>query len=307
MNNAKRTNALLWTGNILLIIGIVAFAFQFLIFPEVRAPEAEPPISVPPFVNPQDPTDTQALARVPNPLLPPKDIPKPGSVASGPIRLIGTDRIQDDPTADTAYLFIVNRSVNVNAYVGEPIRDESAGQEVSELNGWRLKSVTPKTALFDTPAGPTTLQLEEITASAPSAAGPPGSAALAGTAWDSARYTSKKNPQRSNDSQEAWDIDRKEVEWAAANADALMQGVQLDPYAGGGLKITVLPEGSYGADRGLRSGDVIRSVNGQQIESIGKLTEVMRNMSRNTPMLTVQVDRSGRIYTLQYTAPRAPR
>lgn len=307
MNNAKRANALLWTGNILLIVGIVAFAFQFLIFPEVRAPEVEPPISVPPLGTPHDPTDTQALARLPNPLLPPKDIVKAGDVRTGPIRLIGTDRIQDDPSADTAYLLIVNRNVNVNAYVDEPIRDESAGQEISELKDWRLKSVTPKSAVFDTPAGPLTLQLEEITAAAPSAGGPPGSTPLAGTAWDSARYTSKKNPQRSNDNQEVWDMDRKEVEWAAANAEALMQGVQLDPYAGGGLKITVLPEGSYGADRGLRSGDVIRSVNGQQIESIGKLTEVMRNMSKNTPVLTVQVDRSGRIYTLQYTAQRAPR
>lgn len=307
MNNAKRVHAILWIGNVLLIIGIVAFAFQFLIFPELRPPDVDKPISVPPAGTFKDTTDTQALAKLPNPLVPPKGA-DPGKGPSGPIKLIGTDRIQDDPTMDVAYLTLVARSVNVNAYVGEPIRDESVGQEVADLSGWRLKSVTSKTALFDTPSGPVTLQLEEITASPPPAGGAlPGTPFLQGTPWDAGRYQSKKNAQRSNDSQEAWDIDRKEMDWAVANVDSLIQGVTLEPYAGGGLKISSLPEGSYGHERGLRSGDVVRNINGQQIESIGKLTDVIRGMSKTATTLTVQVDRSGRLYTLTYTVPRAPR
>src|SRR5258705_13368656 len=48
VNNVKRVNAILWTGNILLIIGIVAFAFQFLIFQDILVHEVDPPISIPP-------------------------------------------------------------------------------------------------------------------------------------------------------------------------------------------------------------------------------------------------------------------
>jgi S1-C subfamily serine protease len=130
---------------------------------------------------------------------------------------------------------------------------------------------------------------------------------VAGTQWDPSKYTSKKNAQRSNDSAEAWDIDRKEVEWAAANYESILAGVSLEPYPGGGLKINTLPEVGFAAERGLRAGDVIRAVNGQPIESIAKLQEVMSKLSRNATTLTVTLDRSGRAYSLTYTVPRPTR
>ncbi|HKS16779.1 MAG TPA: hypothetical protein VJU16_05665, partial [Planctomycetota bacterium] len=257
MNNAKRVNAFLWIGNVVLIVGIVAFAFQFLILPETRTRDVEAPISMPLLNNPVDVTDTTALGKLANPLIP-KVVESPTTGPTGPIRLIGTDSIVDDPTSHVAYLEILARKLNVNAYVGEPVRDESTGLEVPELRDHKLKSVTPKTATFTYPGGEKTLQIEEITASPSTGTGPlimPGAAA--GTPWDPAKYTTKKNPARTNDTQEAWDIDRKEVEWAAANIESILQGVSLEPYAGGGLKINALPEGGFAAERGLRSGDVI--------------------------------------------------
>jgi type II secretory pathway component PulC len=78
----------------------------------------------------------------------------------------------------------------------------------------------------------------------------------------------------------------------------------MEPFAGGGLKITSLPVGSFGEERGLRTGDVLRSVNGQQIESPAKLNEVFRNLSKNTQALNIVVDRAGKMYTLSYSIPR---
>jgi len=306
MNNAKRANAILWTGNVVLIIAIVAFAFQFLIFPELKTHDLEAPISVPPLTGTTDPTDTQALAKLPNPLLPPAEKGPQGP--TGPVKLIGTDKIKDDPTSDTAYLELPARKLNVNAYKGEVVKDDSTGVEVPELVGWKLESVTPKSATFSTPGGSKTLQLEEITASV-TPVGLGGTNPLTpviGQPWEPAKYTSKKNAGRSNDSQEAWDIDKKEMEWAAANVDTILTGVSLEPYAGGGLKINALPEGGFAAERGLRAGDVLRSVNGQQIDSLARLSEIMKGLSKNATTLNVQVDRSGRMYTLSYTVPRTP-
>jgi hypothetical protein len=306
MVNAKKANAFLWIGNVLLIIAIVAFAFQYLILPEARTRDVEAPISMPLLTNQVDLTDTTALAKLPNPLVP-KITEATPTGPSGPIRLIGTDSIFGDPASHVAYLEILARKLNVNAYVGEPVRDESTGLEVPELKDHKLKSVTPKTATFTYPGGEKVLQIEEITAAAAPATGPiisPG--APLGMAWDPAKFTTKKNPARSNDMQEAWDIDKKEVEWASANVESILQGVSLEPYAGGGLKINSLPEGGFAMERGLRSGDVIRAVNSQPIDSMAKLSEVMKGLSKNATTLTVQVDRSGRMYTLSYTVPRTP-
>ena len=301
MKNVKRANAFLWAGNVLLIVGIVAFALQFMILKDVRVLEVPMPISVPPYPPSTDPVDSKALGNLPNPLVPARPT---GPAQVGPIRLIGTDRLLSDPLADTAYMELITKKLNVNAYVGEPIRDENSGKEVAELTGWRLKSVTPNTALFATPGGEVTLKVEEFAPSAPVAVPLTGGPA---TPWSPAKYTTKKDPARSNENMEVWNVDRKEVDWAGLNVDGILVGVSLEPFSGGGLKINTLPEGSFIHDRGLKAGDVVKSINGQSIDSIAKLQEIMKGLSKNATTLTVTVDRSGRPYTLQYIAPQAPR
>lgn len=307
MNNVKRVNAFLWTVNVLLIVGIVAFAFQFLILQEVRPIEVDPPLSVP--MLPPDQTgmvDPKSLRELPNPVKAPVGINK-DPVRTGPVRLIGTDRVVGEPGSDTAYIVLVNRNLFLNAYVGEAIRDRSTEEDVPELKGWKLKKVSPTEAVFETPAETITLKLDEY-AAAPAApgtpsgtAGPPGTPAPP-SPWERGKYASRKVEARSNENMETWDVDRKEVEWAAANWESALNGVSLEPYSGGGLKITALPQGTFAADRGFKAGDVIRSVNNQQIDSLAKLTEIVKGTSRNTPSMTVTVDRGGRPYTLTFQA-----
>ncbi|HTF57882.1 MAG TPA: S1C family serine protease [Planctomycetota bacterium] len=310
VNNVKRVNAILWTGNVLLIIGIVAFAFQFLIFQDILVHEVDPPISIPPTTskNPNV-TDIRALRDLANPLKPP--VGRGPVPPRGPIGLTGTDSIANDPTSHTAYLNIKSRNLAVNAYAGEAIRDEAAGVEVPELAGWRLKNVTSTTAVFKTADGEVTLQLEEITAAPPGLVGTavPGGipAPQPGAAWEKAKYATKKNDAQSDDNREVWQVDRKEVEWAGTNWETVLQGVSLEAYPAGGLKINSLPDGGYATDRGFRAGDVLKVVNGQAIDSIVRLQEIMKSMAKTQTTLNVIVDRSGRLYTLQYQVQPAGR
>ncbi|HKS16780.1 MAG TPA: hypothetical protein VJU16_05670 [Planctomycetota bacterium] len=165
MITAKRANALLWTGNVLLILGILPFALHERPVRKHPAPEALPPKP------PQDHSwDTQALARLINPLL--EVVPEP---VADLVCLIGTDRIAGDVRSETAYLFIASRKLHVNAYVGEPIRD-IGGREVPEFAGWRLKAITSKGAVFATPHGDRSLELVQGPATVATAAPRPDDA-----------------------------------------------------------------------------------------------------------------------------------
>jgi hypothetical protein len=158
MSNTRRLNALLWTANALMIIVIVAFAFQYLVFAEHRTWSPAPPLPVTCGGAPEG-ADAGALCRLHNPLRPDQNPPLVRFIL-----LIGTDRVLGDPDGITAYLELPARKLNVNAYRAEPVLD-STGRELAELAGWRLKSVTSKSALFSTPKGDVTLQLVEGTAS----------------------------------------------------------------------------------------------------------------------------------------------
>lgn len=153
MNNTRRLNALLWTINVLLIIGIVAFAFTVFAPSKRHVCDLAPPVSFDLDSRPRECLEVGPLSALPNPLLHSKhDVP------GIDVHLIGTDRIAGDLRSDTAYLFIASRKLHVNAYVGEPIRD-TGGRDVPEMAGWRLKSITSKGAVFATPQGERSLDL----------------------------------------------------------------------------------------------------------------------------------------------------
>jgi hypothetical protein len=146
MINAKRATALLWTANVLVILAIAA-----LVNPARPTREVTPPHSLPPKTSVDEPMDLNALAG-----------PRPLAVERAEVLLIGIDRIARDPSADTAYLYLVSRKVRVNAYAGEAILDPLTGREAPEVAGWRLARVTSKGAVFSTPLGDRILQVAEI-------------------------------------------------------------------------------------------------------------------------------------------------
>ena len=153
MINAKRANAFIWAINVLLIAGIFVITIQLFLFPRPRTRGVKPVEPLPMEGLLVERLDASALTSHSNPLLPP-EIPLQSHV----VLLIGIDRIKDDSAA-TAYLYLVGRKIYVNAYAGEVIRDPTTGREVSELSGWRLKSITSKGAVFSTPQCKQTLAL----------------------------------------------------------------------------------------------------------------------------------------------------
>lgn len=162
MINSKKASGILRASHFLLMLGIPLFALNTFILHDHPVRQIDAPRSVPMNARETEPASPSTLKELPNPLQERRP-PPPNEV----VFLIGTDRIANDPTADTAYLFVVGRKINVNAYVGEPIRDEFLGREVAELAGWRLKRVTPSSAIFSTPAGEQILPIQLIAVSEP--------------------------------------------------------------------------------------------------------------------------------------------
>jgi general secretion pathway protein C len=77
----------------------------------------------------------------------------------------------------------------------------------------------------------------------------------------------EKSPRSSN-RQRNLQLDRKEVEASLMDIDGLLQQVKLTPYTLGtqtGFMITTLPADSVFTKIGLRSGDVIKSINNESI------------------------------------------
>ncbi|MBI4565177.1 MAG: hypothetical protein HY716_10840 [Planctomycetes bacterium] len=149
MRNAQKINAVLWGANVLLMGGIAAYAFKFLILHEsasylsgVVPPRPEPEASGGKVLK-----DYGVLRDLPNPLreLPPK-VSDPAQEFHA--MLIGVDQVAGDPRSAVAYLFLPARDFYVNAYMGEPIRDELEDREVPELSGWKLARLTATHAIF---------------------------------------------------------------------------------------------------------------------------------------------------------------
>src|SRR5688572_28297460 len=112
MISIKKAHGILRAASAVLILGITLFALNMFIFHDSPMRETVTPRPVPMNLMETEPTRPSTLKGLPNPLQERRP-PTPNDV----VCLIGTDRIANDPTADTAYLFIVGRRVNVNAYV----------------------------------------------------------------------------------------------------------------------------------------------------------------------------------------------
>ena len=149
MRNAQKVNAVFWGAHVLLMGGLAACAFTFVILyePAFHLSRVAPPQAGPEARGGQVVMDDAVLRDLPNSLreLTPKvSDPAPEFHAM----LIGVDRVAGDPQSAVAYLFMPARDLYVNAYMGEPIRDEREGWEVPELSGWKLASLTATYAIF---------------------------------------------------------------------------------------------------------------------------------------------------------------
>ncbi|MBI4565173.1 MAG: hypothetical protein HY716_10820 [Planctomycetes bacterium] len=150
----KAIFSLWWSVNALLLIGIVVAGLRVAstsdgsrLWASVVPPTQVPPI---PFKKRRESLGTELLQKLPNPLRTARGTGAKHPVSSGFSELAllhGIDQMAGDPASATAYLYLPSRKIQVNAYLGEAIRD-GAGEDIPELAGWTLARLISGGAVF---------------------------------------------------------------------------------------------------------------------------------------------------------------
>ena len=104
-------------------------------------------------------------------------------------------------------------------------------------------------------------------------------------------------------SENMWRINRDDLVEQLDNFGQMMQEARLTPHFTGGqpdgFMITNLPRNSFLARMGLRSGDIMKGVNGQKFGSLEEFFQVYQQL-QTEPTLQLEVERSNRSETLTY-------
>ena len=308
MNDVKLLNRCLWGFNLLLGAGIVVFSFQYLL----RAQDAKylkdfkvdddtgrAPVRV------QDVSES-ALRTLSNPL---ENRARPVDGPPVPFKatLKGTLPSEKDPTRSVAFIKSPARNVELVAYMGDEILHE--GKPFDEYRGWTLQSVSKDRATFANKAG-VKVELTIDMALTPEPGGPassipgpsggPAPKSRIGQAYTSDTFKSRL--LASADTRQVWGMDQEELDWAAQNADQILdRDFQVSPYAGGGLRIENVNAGSIGASRGLVAGDVLREVNGQPLSNIADVRTLMNNPAmKQQSGIRLTIERAGKPVVIEY-------
>jgi len=310
LNNVKLLNRMLWGVNILLGAGIVVFSFMFLLresdakayMKDFRQEDDSP--SAP--VRAQDNSDG-ALKTLTNPIEKREIKTDLAAQTQFKATLKGTLPSEKDPQRGVAFLKSNARNVELVAYIGDEILQE--GKPFDEFRGWTLSKVTKDMAVFVTKTGQKAELFINDAPTPPPAGGPgqpsttaPGARAGArsGQAYQSEQYKSRL--LASADSRQVWGMDQDEIEWVSQNAENIMdRDFQVAPYAGGGLRIESVNAGTVGAARGLLAGDVLREVNGQPLNNISDVRQLMNNQAmKQQTGLRITIERAGKPVVIEY-------
>jgi general secretion pathway protein C len=104
-------------------------------------------------------------------------------------------------------------------------------------------------------------------------------------------------------SENVWRINREDLVDQLDNFGQMMKEARLTPHFMGGqpdgFMITNLPGNSFLARMGLRSGDIMKGVNGQKFGSLEEFFQVYQQL-QTEPILQLEVERSNRTEVLTY-------
>ncbi|HLY10052.1 MAG TPA: hypothetical protein VKW04_12165 [Planctomycetota bacterium] len=308
MTDAKLLNRLLWLVNVLIGAGILVFSFQYLLrasdnslLKDLKQDDDSPrgPVKA------RDEGDG-ALKSLENPIV--KRTPKePGTPDLGfKAMLKGALPSEKDPKRSVAFIKSIARNVELVAYVDEEILQE--GKPYEEYRGWVLATVSKDRAVFVNKKGEKvelTIDLSISSPASPSASPASGPSAAARNPQIGKPYTSETYKSRllaSADTRQVWGLDQDEIDWAGQNAEQILdRDFQVAPYAGGGLRLEGVTAGSIGAARGLLTGDVLREVNGQGLNSLSDVRTLMNNPAMKSQTgLRLTIERAGKPIVIEY-------
>ena len=98
-------------------------------------------------------------------------------------------------------------------------------------------------------------------------------------------------------------VKRSKVETAAKNVNELMQQARVRPHftngKADGLSLTGIKPNSIFHDMGLKSGDIIKSVNGKTIESVEDVLTFYKSL-QTSESVNLKLKRRGRMKTIDY-------
>ncbi len=306
MKLAKTLNSLLWLLNILLGAGIVVFAFQFLL-PTTEDPFEEGPrkVNVSQIIGAGKPIKggpgLEAAKTLKNPMVQRirgvEGTPSP-NVPTG-IELKGTMPMSDYRQG-LAILQITSRNLQVVAAYGAPVKDDK-DEILPEMRGWLLAEVYRDRAVFHGGSGPWELRKE-----APPLNLNDMRSATRGRKKSSGPYNPKNYPKsrliRQTPNQQTWLIDPGEADYIMENQQSILsRDLTLSAYSEGGVKIERLRAGSVGFTRGLKSGDVIKSVNNRAVNNLSDVKSLTSGAGvRRSRNLRLTIQRAGRTFTMEY-------
>ncbi|MBI5360720.1 MAG: PDZ domain-containing protein [Planctomycetes bacterium] len=114
-------------------------------------------------------------------------------------------------------------------------------------------------------------------------------------------YQDPTDPYLTHVDPKEWEAINKNPEGIAQGLEAYPQNLGPDGDSCDGALIKKVAPGSFLEKRGLKSGDIVKSINGIQIKSVSQKNSLMNDPAiRNAGALTVEVERAGQLITLQY-------
>jgi len=101
----------------------------------------------------------------------------------------------------------------------------------------------------------------------------PNRRGLAGAPYSWEEYRSELRVQ---EDRVQWTLDPRELSWLLANRRQVLAGdLETSPEPEGGLRVRAIREGSFGERRGIRVGDVLLDINGQDLDSPSDLEDFL--------------------------------
>jgi type II secretion system protein C len=104
-------------------------------------------------------------------------------------------------------------------------------------------------------------------------------------------------------SENTWRVNRDDLVEQVDNFSQLMREARLTPHFSGGqpdgFMISNLPKDTFLVRMGLRSGDILKGVNGQKFGSLEEFFQIYQQL-QTEPMLQLEVERSNRTETFTY-------
>lgn len=317
MNRIKAIRLGLWCLNLLLVVLVVVFAFNNLLFPAVSISSEDDsikPLGPPPSEPGVDRTSSSytVIWVVPNPME-----KKPVVIEGGmeqnvrPLSsfatLVAVDLNSAHPQKSSAVLKLQDGSY-ATAYAGRPVVG-SDGQPVALLTGYLLVEVYLDRVVFEREGRHREeLRIDSAGGGKAMESNPSSTTLSSGKPLATPAQQPQTNTQDFSSAmvldtpeRKAWAIDAREREWVSQNQDQMLGDVSLSPYASGGVRLDRIREGSFILSRGYQEGDVIKSINGREVKSLSEAQTIVKDPAiRNSNTLIVVVNRAGRLVTLEY-------